>query len=491
MHNIEILLEDGTVIQSCRIQPKNKAYLIGRNPSSDLRIDDSHIAPRHLEISVQDGELTIQDLSDEGGTTVNDQELATNQSVAMTHADRVVLAGRYVVHIGDAEAVAEDRSTLPQGIGKIVQSNVTFFDVLLTSLCGRLKGIVGDHQMELERTMAFFKNAIGQRIKELATVHEMSIRMNQIHDFTQLLNTILNMSLEMTGAQRGGVLFYSEEKSALKPLAKQGIEQIPQDSLSYVLSEQAFRKNEIVLVADALHHQEPGVAAQPPEEETVKSIIVAPLETRGEVLGVLYLDSCVRENFFSEHNLEFIKAFTPHASVAIYNARMSMQAVTDGMTKLYNSRYFRLRLSEELRRATRSRKPLSLIMFDIDHFQKFNDLHGHQVGDIVIRGVANSIRQIIRQNDFAARYGGKEFVIILPDTDQAWALPLAERLRDRIETMGLTYAGTPLPVTSSLGVVSIVGNNQGRDELIRLAHAARAQSKKDGRNRVSFISPDS
>lgn len=140
-------------------------------------------------------------------------------------------------------------------------------------------------------------------------------------------------------------------------------------------AERAFRRNEVVIVADVQCDPEFGGQTSVVANR-IRSAIVAPLNIRGEVVGVRYLDHRVQPHCFSEKNIDFIRAFAAQASVALYNARLYNQAVTDGMTGLYNNKLFWQRLGEELRRATRHGKALPLVMFDIDHFKQFNDTYG-------------------------------------------------------------------------------------------------------------------
>lgn len=485
MRNIEVRLKNGTVLQKCRIGKQKKVFRIGRAANNDIVIDDSHIDAVQMEISVHDDELLVKNLGKGLGTTINLKLLPANEATELKMGDDVVIAGKYYLRIVDDLFETTTMQAIPSGIGEIVQENVGFFESMFGSLKARLKLLVGDNQLEFDKTMNYFSKTINQKIRELAAIHEMSIRMNQIHDFKILLDTTVGMALEVSGAQRGAIMLFNEERQDFDLLSQKGIDPKSSEfSLSKILCEQAFRKNEVIIISNAA--TEPAESGDP---SVIKSVAAAPLQIRGEVMGVLYLDNQQVEDCFSDQNLGFIKAFSAHASVAIYNARMFFQAVTDGMTKLYNNKYFRQRLSEELRRASRHKKPLSLIIFDIDHFKKFNDTYGHQVGDKVIRAVGNAVRETVRICDVAARYGGEEFALILPETDKDGALLLAERLREKIETMALLHEKRSLHVTSSFGVVSLIARNQGREEMIRLADDALYQSKRNGRNRVT-MAPD-
>lgn len=170
---------------------------------------------------------------------------------------------------------------------------------------------------------------------------------------------------------------------------------------------------------------------------------------------------------------------------AIDYAHTKRLAYTDGLTGLYNYRSFRDRLDQEVERANRYHRSLSLIMIDIDHFKLYNDTFGHPLGDRVITEVAWSLRQLSRTSDIVARYGGEEFALILPETDRTNAEAFGHRLREYIEQH--PFSGEEqLPghtLTISVGIASYLPPHS-EDTLIKAADAALYQAKRDGRNRV-------
>ncbi|NMH60382.1 sensor domain-containing diguanylate cyclase [Alteromonas ponticola] len=169
------------------------------------------------------------------------------------------------------------------------------------------------------------------------------------------------------------------------------------------------------------------------------------------------------------------------------NRELRKIASIDKLTQLSNRREFDERLAEEIRRATRERKTMSLIMLDIDFFKSFNDSYGHQTGDKCLEQVAASIRKFIsRPADVAARYGGEEFAVLLPDTAEHSAFELAEDIRKDISNTPFRLAdGDHVTVTASLGVSSLTPTSvSDGDELIKSADAALYLAKRSGRNRV-------
>ena len=176
-----------------------------------------------------------------------------------------------------------------------------------------------------------------------------------------------------------------------------------------------------------------------------------------------------------------------HVAVSISNAqlygRMEQMATTDGLTGLSNHRTFQERVVEMLARAERSNGRLSLMLTDIDHFKKVNDTYGHPIGDVVLKGVAQVVRECVRKVDLAARYGGEEFAIVMPGSGPENSTPVAERIRQRIEAFRPTEIElADLRVTASIGM-SVSSGGSAR-ELIAYADQALYQAKEEGKNRL-------
>ncbi|MBD9648385.1 PleD family two-component system response regulator [Ensifer sp. ENS09] len=161
-------------------------------------------------------------------------------------------------------------------------------------------------------------------------------------------------------------------------------------------------------------------------------------------------------------------------------------AVTDGLTGLHNRRYFDTHLKLLMDRAAARGRPLSICMTDIDRFKQVNDTYGHDVGDEVLREFANRIRTTVRGADLACRFGGEEFIVVMPDTSAEMAAGVAERLRTIIESLpfAIPQADGPLKVTASMGIATLRPGNDTAEALLKRADTALYQAKHEGRNRV-------
>jgi two-component system cell cycle response regulator len=169
------------------------------------------------------------------------------------------------------------------------------------------------------------------------------------------------------------------------------------------------------------------------------------------------------------------------------NVQLSIEmAITDALTGLFNRRYMESHLGTLLEQAASRGKPLSTLVLDIDFFKSINDTHGHDAGDDVLRDFALRIKRSIRGIDLACRYGGEEFVIVMPETDMAVAAMVAERLRRRIasEPFPIQQGTNSIPVTISIGIAALRGNDDNAASLLKRADQALYRAKRDGRNRV-------
>jgi diguanylate cyclase (GGDEF)-like protein len=167
------------------------------------------------------------------------------------------------------------------------------------------------------------------------------------------------------------------------------------------------------------------------------------------------------------------------------NRLLQEMANRDGLTGLYNHRYFHEQLSQDFLRAKRYHEHLTCVLLDIDFFKKFNDTYGHQTGDVVLKNLAQVIEASTRESDLAARYGGEEFALVMYHTDQTAALEAAERLRQRVENHEVKDNGNLLHVTISVGVATFPHEKiHDAKELIEFADQALYKAKENGRNRV-------
>ena len=219
-----------------------------------------------------------------------------------------------------------------------------------------------------------------------------------------------------------------------------------------------------------------------------RAIVAYPLHIRLVPIGVVVLASTQP---IKHEDDQLICQLLPNFAVALNNAlsheRLQRVAAIDTLTGLYNRRFGLERLSQEFSRSVRSNEPLGLVLFDIDHFKAVNDTYGHQTGDQVLKTVATAVKNVLREGDTLMRYGGEEFLAVLPGAGEVDVRGLGERIRRVVESTVTHFDHVEVSVTISLGAVSFPSVNvTDLDDMIRQADAAMYDAKKAGRNRLSF-----
>jgi diguanylate cyclase (GGDEF)-like protein len=167
--------------------------------------------------------------------------------------------------------------------------------------------------------------------------------------------------------------------------------------------------------------------------------------------------------------------------------RATILAITDGLTGLYNHRYLHQHLAAEAERAQRYRTPLTCLMLDLDNFKKINDTHGHPFGDEVLKIVARIIREQVRRVDTAGRYGGEEFLVLMPHTVSSEALPVAERIRTEVQEFPFRCDSQDVHLTVSIGMATynaLQDASMNKSDLLKAADDALYQAKRDGKNKT-------
>ena len=216
-----------------------------------------------------------------------------------------------------------------------------------------------------------------------------------------------------------------------------------------------------------------------------RSVLTVPmLERPGQVLGVLQVinatDAAGDIVTFTAESEEIAALLAAYTSAAVRNVQLAAHSLNDHLTGAFNRRYVTMRLDEEISRTKRTGEPLSLAFIDIDHFKAINDQHGHPAGDAVIRAVAQLLINQSRAYTVVARYGGDEFAIVLPSTTKEGATGYAERMMRIVRS----YPFATGPVTLSIGIATLPGDADVRDDLIAAADRSLYRAKQEGRNRV-------
>jgi diguanylate cyclase (GGDEF)-like protein len=345
--------------------------------------------------------------------------------------------------------------------------------------------------MDLWRT----NNILDRKVNELTTLYDISrsISKTLITDKEKRINLVLDKSLASIGAQRGSLMLLDPltEELVVETVRGAGVGQVqktrlkPGQGIAGMVFESAAP-----LIINKGEKDNRFLGSSSYSSEIINMLCV-PLLVNENPIGVLNLVNKTDNSNFTDSDSKLAMTIAQQAASVIENARLYRLATIDGLTELYVHRHFQIRLEEELRRANRYSKALSLMITDIDHFKGFNDTYGHQTGDVVLKAVSKVIRDTVRDIDLPARYGGEEFGIILPETDIEGAKILAERLRKKVEELEVeTSEYGVLSVTISIGVACFPTiKTEDRKVLIEFADSALYHSKENGRNKVTLACP--
>lgn len=352
---------------------------------------------------------------------------------------------------------------------------------------------------DTKRQIARICHSVAPQLEILRLRNEVSDReaiSNAVRLFGESLKTIdmddfwpnlTRNAAEMMDAERASLLIMDEKSEQLEIKALIGArnEPLEGEEIGGRVAKIVFTKNEAAVVSDVA---KTGLAAAPAERKyKTASFLSCPINVGERTIGVMSFTDRANGKEFDKKSLEFFTAIAPQIAVAIDRATLKEKAgefeqlsVTDSLTGLLNRRYIEERLSEEIKRSNRHGFPMSFMMLDVDHFKSYNDTYGHPAGDTALRMVAHVIRDTLRSADVAARFGGEEFSILLPQTTAEEASAIAERIRSNIEHANFPHR----LVTTSIGVASCSAELCGSADLVSAADKALYEAKRLGRNRV-------
>jgi len=336
--------------------------------------------------------------------------------------------------------------------------------------------------------------ALEERSSQLNALNQVAVTITSSLNLQNMLDVIMKHGITLTGAKASCIAFYDEETGRFKEWITHGLSAHFVKNMSFQpggLADEAFTTANYILSNDRPEtvHKLSNLV----REEGLRCFVCLPLTSHDHRLGVIYF-YCTDRDTFKPTDIELLATFASLVAQTIDNARlyaqMQEQARTDALTGLNNRRTFDALLADELARAQRFSRPVSLLMLDIDHFKHVNDTYGHQTGDAVLKGLSELLGWQARAVDRVCRYGGEEITIILPETDLEIAAKVAERLRAAVEAQPFDVnAEAPLHITVSIGVASFPVHADSVQTLVAAADAAMYAAKAGGRNRVVRYEP--
>jgi len=372
--------------------------------------------------------------------------------------------------------------------------SVAFSCAIVDSDIADLKNLlyIGRDITERKRMEAALQQANGQLTISVKQLEKRNREMQLLTELSQLLQACFTLS-EAYGviAQKmsplfpnlvGGVFAIEAEKNAIEVVASWGkapIANQKQFSLKGWCSQDRHGTNEELtkLLCQYLHPSSDG-----------RQHCCLPMTMQGESIGLLYLSE-LESGQLTPDSERLAASVAEHITLALANLRLRetlrTQSIQDPLTGLFNRRYLEETAAREIERASSSQHSLGMILLDVDHFKRFNDTFGHQAGDTVLREVGRFLNRNIRGKDLACRYGGEEFIVIIPEATLDYTIQRASYLRSGIKSLRIEHDGQMLgSITSSFGVACFPEHGQTLQAVIAAADAALYRAKASGRDRV-------
>lgn len=479
------------------------AELLGSTPA-DLIVIDS-------QISGANGEPIYKTLKQKNDTKYTPLIVVTNESAAENRLDCLGAGADDCVDENclDAELLARARSLIRV---KKTERELAMQLKLMEDYTKRLEQ-VGEKEREANARISKSNAELEMKSRELREKQrEAEIRRNQdtlLHRISNTLRRSFNIEeniAQMLEELAGWVsldccfVVLPSEEEPYDAVRQEycsdpsySLMDKDRDLLLLELFKQNFNPQDDVFISDVLREKK----CDPFRKDVLSnyhiySLFYLPITYEGKVHGILGGHKCESEQIWSTDNQNFLRQVADQLSTSVTTARLyrrvERQATTDGLTSLFNHRTGQEKLAEQLRLAERYGRNLCTIMLDVDHFKSINDTYGHPVGDTVLKTIAHIIKRDCRDVDIPVRYGGEEFLIVLPEVNIEGARVVAERLRKTLNREVITHEDIQLNVSASLGVACYPDDGDSQHQLLELADKALYMSKRMGRNQVHVAS---
>jgi diguanylate cyclase (GGDEF)-like protein len=341
--------------------------------------------------------------------------------------------------------------------------------------------------------------------EKLTRLLEIGRELSETRELNPLLESAMQQALSFVGAKKGYIVLLDGDNLIFRVGLDHEGQSLdgPSERISRTIFNEVITTGKGKITADAAS----SVDAASVLALNIRSVMCAPLISRGKILGAVYVENRTQRNFFNLDDLKLLEFFAAQAAVSIENAMLNddlegqvkartqelaeaneklyQLAITDPLTGLHNRRHFFELANLEIAAAQRYERPLSVMMMDLDHFKNVNDTYGHLAGDQVLKAFAKRTLECVREVDVIGRYGGEEFALLLPNTDLSAAVEMGERLRLAISAAPVHTEEADIPVTVSIGATQYpFGSELTSDALFDRADQALYEAKKGGRNRV-------
>ena len=334
--------------------------------------------------------------------------------------------------------------------------------------------------------------------KNIKVIAEIGRKITESLDINKILNTIYKSINKMMDASIFGIAIYQEDrgiieyKMLIEASVRQELEEVPVDD-ERSLAARCVRTKKMIVMNDIPDDLDLERTGEEEDEKVVRSLVFAPLLLKDKIIGVVMVQS-YEKNAYNQRSLDTIDALASYIAIALNHSQKTVElrqktmqleelSRTDTLTKLYNRRYMFEKIEEEVHRVERNGNKFCIILADADEFKKINDSYGHGCGDFLLKNLSKVMQGTLRRKDFVARWGGEEFLFLLPDTDASQAKILGERIRQKIAGKKFTYDNKRIKLSMTFGIAEF-DPKAGIDGTIRRADLSLYAGKRKGKNCV-------
>jgi len=380
-----------------------------------------------------------------------------------------------------------------EGVLGVSDRVLTESDVqIISGFCKQTALFIENHRLHKDLMLKFDR---------FVTLSELTKSLAPIQNSEKLLQMILDQSAALLTAERGSLMLLDHESDALLLEAKKGVingvEQKHRINRGEGIAGRVAELGEPILVENV--ESDPRTMQKNREHYKTRSFLSVPLKIDDRIIGVLNLSDKTTGEVFNQEDLKLIQSFATHAAIVMernmfFNKTEELKklTITDSLTGLLNRRYLYERLKDELGRAQRYGHHFSLLMLDLDGFKYCNDTLGHLFGDKILKNISESLITAVRSMDVVARYGGDEFMVILPETDEQLAIDIAERVRSALAVHVARARSDEGPgphvLTTSIGIVCYPQHGETLEMLLEHVDKALYRAKNSGKNRSEVYS---
>lgn len=425
------------------------------------------------------GEMALVSSTVDAPIRAVSDKVLTYMAVLLLLALAVVTGLAYLL----ARLITQPLEELSQGAAAIAEGRFDHrINVRSKDEVGQLAEAFNDMTDTLGATVSELSSSRDQLRRAIRRVGD---TLRSTHDMKQMLSSVLNTTVDAIRADSAVLWMFGSTREELYPA--RGVN-VDLDSLGRV----KVGEGVVGLVAErsvnVLLPQQAGL--RPTGAEAVHPVTIAiPLYSQDRIMGVISVHRQDPEDHFTEEEFDYVVFLGEQAGVAVENVLLHEEAqrlsITDGLTGVWNRRYFLMQFPQALAAAQRFQRPFSVLMLDLDTFKAINDNYGHQRGDAILVEFAKRVDRVIREVDTFARYGGEEFICLLSETDIHGARITAEKILDAVRSEPFGVPGEqPLSITVSIGIASYPAHGDAYKTLVGAADRALYKAKQEGRDRV-------